>query len=230
MKKIIRPWFSGLGDHLQHSTLPRYFSELGHEVYLSNQARARNNEIIDLVWMKNPYIKGISNTPPNAGDIPGYVYENKYGNFIMNVEAAHGLEPKNTLPEVYYIPQKYQELSKSILIDISCKSLEDKYDFDKIEKHLVQYEDELVYILKNKNIYPDSNNLPFMVMEVDSIYDYCDYIASCKKFVCLSSGGNSLSAALHLTNTDCLVQHTDTIDSMYERNLYFYPNINYIWL
>ena len=51
MNKVIlyQPW-GGLGDNLQFSTLPKLYSEIGYEFYISDQNVYRNPEIKKLVW------------------------------------------------------------------------------------------------------------------------------------------------------------------------------------
>ena len=74
MKRIIQPFFGGMGDSLEHSHLPRRFSEQGDEVYLSSRAQLRNTQIKKLVWDMNPFIKGLSDDEPNAGSgYPGHI-------------------------------------------------------------------------------------------------------------------------------------------------------------
>ena len=73
----------------------------------------------------------------------------------------------------------------------------------------------------------------FPKIECNSIFHYCDMIHSCKKFICLNSGGHSLASALKRNkdiDIDCLETRVPKFESMYARKNFFYPNINYIWL
>jgi hypothetical protein len=223
--KIIKPYFKSLGDHLQHSVFARRFSELGHRVYLSSKAEAWNKEIIDLVWYQNPYILGLSDAEPNVGDLETIPYRNYCDNFIGNWEIAHGLEPKSTKPEVYYQPNKIEWLADKVVVDISCRSLAKEYDFDKVFSYLISHYEDMVH-LKGNNICSDIEMADDL--DVANIYYYCDIITSCKKFVCLSAGGNCLASAYDI-NADCIMQQTPTMLSMLERKLFMFENVNYIW-
>lgn len=66
---IISQEWGGLGDNLQYSILPELYSNEGYDVYISSNNNCRNNEIFEIVWKSNPYIKGVSLKKPNAGQI-----------------------------------------------------------------------------------------------------------------------------------------------------------------
>ena len=57
----VKAYHCALGDSIQFSTLPEIFSKMGYDVYLLPDASFKNQEIKDLVWMDNPYIKGEKN-------------------------------------------------------------------------------------------------------------------------------------------------------------------------
>jgi len=234
--QIIRPWYGGLGDSLQHSTLPERFSELGHEVYISGQTPFRNNEIYDLVWGSNPYVKGLSDQKPNAGDIPGNEYHDTEGEFIKNWERIHGLEPKNSYPKIYYNPQIIDDVKDKILIDITVMSLKNNIFIKPIMDHMCAYDGEKIAWLKLKekvikNSY--NPNLPYGAINVKDIFHYCDLISSCKKFICSFSGGMVLSSALNHDKSldiECLTHDTPQMLAAWNTGIYLFNNINYIKL
>lgn len=215
MEKIIRIWHNGIGDSLQFSMLPRRFSQLGHDVYISDKSPFRNSEIYDLIWGMNPYVKGISKKEANCGEIPKNVYNNTENNFIKNWERINGLEPESETPEIYYKPKYKDEYKDTVLASIGSIALHDEYNMD----------DVMDYVGKFKNLYIGW----FM-----DLYDFCDAIYSCKKYICLSSGGNSLASALKKykeIDVECLVpEKSEMIKNMASRKHFFYDNIKYVWI
>ena len=108
---ILSAFHGGLGDNLQFSTLPEEFhKQQGRDTYIWSQASFRNQEIYDLVWGCNPYVKGVKDGRRTAGDTPeiNFVNPNGYYSSITNWEYLHGLEPTNSLPKIYYEPKKLE--------------------------------------------------------------------------------------------------------------------------
>jgi len=222
-KILYQPW-GGLGDNLQYSTLPKKYSELGINFYISNINTYRNNEIYDLVWGLNPYVKGISNNPPNIGDIK---FEMKYPdkNVIYNQEYNHGLNPTNEIPEVYYRPNLLRELKDTIIIDLNSISIPpvSPIGFNETLKELYPNKNILIPIfnqtisnqLHNKTIIYDDG------INIESIFHYCDIINSCSHFICSFSGQSVLASALNKKETTCFLDRS-SINSHY-----IFPNISY---
>jgi len=233
MDKIIRSWHDGLGDSLQHSTLPSLFHQQGYDVYISAETPC-SDEVYELVWGLSPFVKGKMDKPGNCGEIIGREPKNVCGSFIGNWEIANFLPYTNDYPIIYYQPVLCPELSDITLVDMSCKTSKREGDYD--ENVLQEYLDKqggggLVQIVGEKicsdRIYVNDT------ITVNNIYELCNYISSCKRYICLNSGGHSLASALkrnkHI-NVDCLVTDNARFRSMYERKNFFYPNINYVWL
>ena len=53
--------FGGLGDHLQHSTLPRLFSSINKKVFISTKCNFSNKEIKELDEIKDKKVKELDN-------------------------------------------------------------------------------------------------------------------------------------------------------------------------
>jgi hypothetical protein len=196
-KIVISQLWGGLGDNLQYSTLPRRYSELGYEVYVSYNNACRNREIFDLVWKCNPYIKGITEEPANAGACISTPIPNCTTSFIANIEMAHHLShPYSRFPEIYYRPQIIEELRNTVLYDLTSVSANypDHYLQRSISRLLEPYSDldqkQIVFQQIENRI---STTHSYMIR---TIYEYCDAIASCKAFICLHSGGSVLAAAI----------------------------------
>ena len=117
---ILSAFHGGLGDNLQFSTLPEEFhKQQGRDTYIWSQAKFRNQEIYDLVWGHNPYIKGIKDGTWTAGDTPEIGHKTLVSDCISNWEALHGLEPTNRYPKIYYKPKKIYGFHNIILVDLS---------------------------------------------------------------------------------------------------------------
>jgi len=187
-----------------------------------------------LVWLNNPYIKGITSEEANCGEIPGFEYKNLCDSFVGNWELINHLPYTNDYPIIYYPPRLIPELQDTVLIDMNCSSRKDDYSFDVLNDYLSIYRnDPRAFSIKFKLFDQGDTLYGFPATGCNGLYHYCDMIHSCKKFVCLNSGGNSLASALKRNkniDVDCLVTHTPTFESMYARKNFFYPNINYVWL
>jgi len=226
MNKIIisQPW-GGLGDNLQFSTLPKLYSELGYEVYISKGNVCRNPEIYDLVWKLNPYIKGEIDEPPNAGEcIPLQFVTEQY---ITNIERSHDLSNGTEIyPIIYYSPKKLDSLENTIIYDITSISsiYSDEYihrSFTKIfEKYPNHDRKKVVFKYISNRETPDFNT---NIIEINSIYDYCDILYSCKVYVSLLSGGSVLASAIK--------QHNATPEihcfHYYKCNIFTFNNATY---
>lgn len=193
----IKSYFGGLGDTLQFSTLPERFVELGHDVFLTNDAPFRSPSTKSLIWDTNPYIKGQSDVSWTLGDIPGRIYENKFDDFIKNWEYIHGLTPKNSFPKIYYTP-KNDISGIDVLIDIG--SITVNYDLTKV----VQYIKTNFSKSKIKLVIGGHISIPtfgFETIEINNLTDYVDIINCCKTFVSLSSGPHMLAGSIRHVNT-----------------------------
>lgn len=239
MNQIIRPYFGGLGDSLQFSTLPRRFSLIGDNPFLAYDVPYRNPEIKELVWNMNPYMRGESSNPPTAGDSV-VAYKNLKHGFIGNWEAAHGLEPPySKYPKVYYNAKNIPELNDKVLVDLSCTSLYEEYmsipDFSSLVKGFVGDNEAVVAVFKKQITHGTRLTIfyPADTIEISDIFHYCDALVSCKKLVCLFSGPQVLASALHAQkkiDVDCLMVRHAKLYSADIQRLYFFDNIKYHWI
>lgn len=238
----IKAWHGGLGDSLQFSTLPEIFSDLGYDVYLAHDTTFRNDEIKELVWDMNPYIKGQKNVKWTLGDTPGRVYENLHGEFIKNWEALHGIEPVNIFPKIYYQPNRVDNIDG--LIDIASISV--KYDVDElvrsIKKYINEYHSGSNFKIVSNKFYPIKNHYDFEIMEVDNLKHYVDLINSCNVFISAFSGQLPLAASIRHINTHfkhvCFipehnhgVPYVNSNETLYEnisrRKFFMFPMVDY---
>ena len=246
---LIGAWHGGLGDSLQFSTLPEeFYKQQGRETYVADGCSFRNKEIYDLVWGCNPYVKGVKEGERNAGDIPDIQFTNKNGYYssITNWEELHGLEPKNTLPKIYYTPKKLVGYEDTILVDLSSISLKhngDKSSFPPAydQKEVLEEYNKLRRMYKECRFGAiqfeqdlEANTFP-VISDVDvpvkSIFHYCDLMASSYGIIGLYSGQSALSAAIIEYNPDlvslCLIS-----EAVYKKHCkqsgFIFDNLNYI--
>lgn len=226
---IYQPW-GGLGDNLQFSTLPQCYSELGYNVYISRNNVCRNPEIYDLVWKLNPYVKGISDLPPNAGSCKGFNIFNTE-NCIKNMELTHGLDNgSNKYPVIFYKPKQIAELENTLIYDITSISstYSDEFVKSTFGSLFKKYPQLKRKIIRFKGIENRLTPLFFDdIITVSNIYEYCDIIASCKVYASLLSGGSSLASAIKRDNEYPEIytfHHTDTYN---KENMFSFSNINF---
>lgn len=237
--KILYSGWGGMGDIAQFSTLPRKFSELGHKVYLSSKIEFRNEGIKQLWIDLNPYILGTSDVEPNCGNpIDGIKYADVCGNFIMNWEYVHGLQPTSRYPDIYYEPKRLDSVSDRILLDVTAITAKSQgvYNPEQIREFVrINYDKDAISICCFENGVGDGVVLleGYDMIFVKSIFHYADLIHSCGKFVCLHSGGMVLASALKKygdIDVDCLITHNKFHELAILRHHHFYDNINYVWI
>ena len=234
---ILSAFHGGLGDNLQFSTLPEEFhKQQGRDTYIWSQASFRNQEIYDLVWGHNPYVKGIKDGDWSAGDTPDRhrVIES---DCISNWEALHGLKPTNKYPKIYYEPEKISSFDNVILVDLSSISI--TYDEEKILKlydavrktheGMVFLEVEFTNKIKGATIIePDVTG----VVEIESIFTYVDLMYSSFGVISLHSGQNHLAAAIkNQYNNDlevyCLMDEYE-YQRQKDKSIFVFDNVNYL--
>ena len=234
---ILAAFHGGLGDNLQFSTLPEEFhKQQGRDTYIWSQASFRNQEIYDLVWGHNPYVKGIKDGDWSAGDTPDRhrVIES---DSISNWEALHGLKPTNKYPKIYYEPEKISSFDNVILVDLSSISI--TYDEEKILKlydavrktheGMVFLEVEFTNKIKGATIIePDVTG----VVEIESIFTYVDLMYSSFGVISLHSGQNHLAAAIkNQYNNDlevyCLMDEYE-YQRQKDKSIFVFDNVNYL--
>lgn len=226
MKILYQP-YGGLGDNLQFSTLAERFSEIGYDFYISDKNVYRNNEIYDLVWGLNPHVKGVSTNDPNIGSMH-ILQKNQGESIIYNWEYTYGFEPINRTPKIYYKPNLIEEYKDIIFVDISSISLnpiEINEISDIIPESVLQYKIAIPNFLNSISNQNNHKILQYnkkdMIIDIKSIFHYCDIIHSCVWYVCSFSGGSLLASALNKQNTICIADAYRKFDN------FIMPNIKY---
>ena len=199
MIKRVKPYFKGLGDHLQFTTIPEILSGMGIETHQHDYCTFSNEEVEDLVYGCNPYIKGKSAGSWDYGDgSSNWDYHHRYPSFIKNIEFASGLEPQNDFPKIYYEPSKIGEYDG--IIDLGSVTLKDGLDYEKstgLIKNLISSEFPGSKFLVVENKYFDSkNNIGLDTISVSSLKNYIDLISSSGVYISYHSGGHSLASSI----------------------------------
>lgn len=197
-KYIIHQDFGGLGDNLQFSTIPELCYHANISCFISDKNVYRNPEIKELVWDCNPYVNGYSPDVPNAGSCRHPGGYRGASSIVDAMEDYHGFGFKNHLPIIYYYPKIKKEFSDKTIIDFSAISAKDRYNDDSI-KYItddIQNKQECIVIKSKKNSFNYYSLNQFEQYQFNDIFEYCDLIYSCKKFLCLDSGGQVLASAI----------------------------------
>lgn len=195
----------GLGDHAVMTTLAKRFSLLGRKVYVHENVRADNEEVLELFWASNPFIDGITDRMPNAGYCrQGLFYEvaNRFPiGSIEAIERAHGLPPPYGIaPYIAYQPKKFRiDLSEIVLVDFSAISstIGDKGILEALRVMKGRFRNaQFVQILPPKWVNPHPSRIALDSIQSNSIYDTLDMMGSARAVVCSEAGSQSLAAAV----------------------------------
>lgn len=235
MKIVIQSHAGGLGDCLWYSQAAEALARDGHEVYYT-PIQFRNPEIEDLIWKCNPFSSGPSNDPPTISweTTKRMCTEAKSNSPMRRMGEICGYRSFSDYPVIYYKPRFRPEWINRIPCDLTSIS-------QPFPKHHVQ--DFLIKLNRNGNI--DSSRLVLLkskhqglsgqemfdeairVHETESIFELCDIIYSCRKFVCVDSGTNSLASAIRgyapWPDIYCL-----TTTMSFNDRLFMYPNVHYV--
>lgn len=232
---VIYQHHPGLGDNLIYSTLPELFAARGQTVYISDLNNTRNPGIHELVWKRNPYVKGISTLPPNAGStrVKYYILDSRIQNVVSRIEFTHGFESKNIYPKIYYEPKRTHPLAGRVLVDLH--SVTGKYTRESTLSYInflssrfgYRYADmvQIRFPYAIAHLYGETDTIETYV--VRDIFDYCDAIASAHALATVHSGANSLASAIRgnaaSPEIHCLISVTD-----YNDKAYVWPNVDYV--
>lgn len=200
----------GLGDHGMWTTLPERFSKLGYDVYIDSETRASNPEILECLWEKNPYLKGLSDRKPNAGYgfsgiIQGKAYEicNTLGGHrgIECVERAHGLPPPYSMaPKIYYEPKAPPvDVRETVIVDYSAVSTKlGRQDVEEEIKMMIgRFRDPIMLqLLHPPWVVINQEQWVPSVHTCSSIYEYLDFLHQCRAWIGSEAGGQMLAAAV----------------------------------
>ncbi len=211
----------GLGDHLAYSVLPRLYKRAGaRKVLISSEtnygeAFARNPEIADLVWKRNPFLDGFTDDPPNTGETgwppEAYFAAAKTAACPIDIVAkVHGLSitkrnGSRILPErpdFFYSPKPKPEFADKIVCDpYSTSQAFSPHVFEQFVRFVAQWhkiDSDKIIVLESAHAGKGGiGALPDQPRHrVRDIFEYADIIGSAKYFLVTEAGGQSLAAAI----------------------------------
>jgi len=247
-KKILYVNWGGLGDHLQFTTLPEIFTNLGHEFYISDKSMFRSQEIYDLVWKTNPYCKGITSENANCGHLDNWGVNNpvvfdKTISMHQNIEKLYGVNSNYNYPKIYNTPKNLPEYNDYIVLDLNAFSVADySHNIEVIMNYIETLRGKKVIYVLSESSYGRSiidisylNDYNFESIKTENIFNYVNLIYSCKKFVSFWSGGSHLAAAIksmykNELEIDCLKVSilTPSDWGITDKSFFWYDNVNYI--
>ena len=231
---VLSQSWGGLGDNLQLSTLPELYANIKKEVFLSSENAVRNPEIKDIVWDKNPFIKGIRTETGNIGgrlfgSIPKSAWDTEC-NIIKKWELVHGFNTGENYPnpKIYYKPNKIKEHKNKIVADLTSVTTSQNYNSEALKKIICKkYLKDNFYILKPKSQHIPQPLFEHQTIEFSNIFEYADIISSTKQFVCLYSGSMVLAAAIKDNNIDCYFPPHESYTLEKQKPYYYFNNVNY---
>lgn len=242
-KKILYVNWGGLGDHLSFTTLPEAFNKQGFEFYISDKSVYRDPKFYDLIWGENPYVKGISSEEPNCGHTENWSCEKpvvfNHGFTInRNIEMLYGIDSNDNYPIIHTKPINLTEYNDYVLIDLNSVTFS-SYNLITIANHILDNKNEKFLVIAptySKSIVSDGffNGLDITPISTTSIFHYYNLIYSCKKIICLWSGGSVLAATIKnqykpSLEIDCFKNYNQHPHfGLSDKSHYWYDNINYI--
>lgn len=246
-KAIIETHADGLGDHILYTTLPFMFhSFTNDDVYISNRIGFRNDGIRALLWAPNPFIKGFSGEEPTFSGrdrVVGRELIRIMKHYDSPIEAIHKLAgfsdeqirvgPK--LPSIHYLPKMIPELKDVVLMDpTSISQGFPATNFEEFAKWVCRWLDEdltqAAIVANAAQTGSGADTLPHLRRwNTMTIFDYVDAIYSCKLFLGVDSGSNSLASAV-IGKDERLKgkAYVLTTTQSFNDKIFIYPNIRYM--
>lgn len=200
---IIEIKYSGLGDHLFHSHIPRIAKESGlyDKVFLSNETKFGHTDYKKLIWEINPFVDGFVDEKGivcDIGELVKKVNEETKENLLDQVMLYYGLDngKRWNQPEIYYEPKFKTEFNK-VIYDPNFVSwignVTKEYAMIFFRKNNIRFD----YVMKLRGakvmFIPDDST---GFIETKTLKDFCDLIHSSKELYCLTSGTATLAAAI----------------------------------
>lgn len=207
MKSLVfRVEWGGLGDMFFYSHIPRIAKETGAYDRVHVQCKPRHGDYYN-VFHLNPHCDGFDSesTPYPEGTSPnGIPGCNMLDLHMLQLGLDDGLRDHE--PEFYYKPKIREEWRDLVVYDGNFVSGVGCVNLDRLREVLAR--ERVNAEMKRRFGRYSLNGLSQdgksfwcgtgREIETPTLFDYCDLIASCKRFVCLASGGATLAAALRV--------------------------------
>lgn len=184
--------YAGLGDYLFFSPLPRLLknADPNSKVFVVLSKKPRSQEVLDIVWRLNPYVDGVLFGKASKCKLEPIELSGQE-NILSKNAKLFGLSVTDELsPEIYVnLPDELHAEHGKIVVDLNYKSFVGAINLGKILKDIkIEFQKDEIILVNSKamNSY-----------QTTSFIDYIHLIRDAKKFVCLTSGGATLAAALN---------------------------------
>jgi hypothetical protein len=233
---VIRTINGGLGDNLLFSTLPELYAERGVAAYVHADNPYRNPEIYDLVWARNPYVRGLSHDPPSAGAEAYAAAARDWGEglgAIARIERAHGFPGTGRWPALYYEPRPAGRYRDRVLIDLSSTSV--PFDYPGLAAAYLNYVctrygyrlDECLAVQFAREVAARPMSISGLeAAVVNDIYEYCDALASALALITVESGAHILASALRRDRPTPRIHALFSAKGFNDR-VFVMPNVDY---
>lgn len=235
---IIRTINGGLGDNLLFSTLPELFAGRGIATYLHAGNVYRNPEIYDLVWGRNPFVRGTSSGEPTAGSAAYAEASRGWGDglgAIARIERAHGFPGTGLWPALYYRPEpaKAERFRGRVLIDLSSTST--PFDYPGLAAQYLNFvcqrfgyrigECLAVQFARSVSLRPMSIS-GLEIAPINDIYEYCDALAAALALITVESGAQILASAIRRDRPTPRIHALFSAKGFNDR-VFIMPNVDY---
>lgn len=230
---ILKQVWGHLGDNLQLSTIPEAaYNHYGKKcVYISNHNVCSNQEIKKLIWDMNPYIAGFTD---QDASFPSWQMISQ--GHIASIENSYGLPPISKYPKIYYNfnDSKKDFYKNKIFIDLTSSSensVRVQQSINKISEYFNNFkpECEVYQIRVGEYCFAKNFETGFPMYTLNSLFEYCDLIKYCYKFIGCWSG---LSALVSAIKRDDEYPKADIFISPQQydngNGLFNFKNLNYI--
>jgi hypothetical protein len=221
---VIKVRHGGLGDHLFYSHLPRIAKESAgfRRVFISNLSEYRHPDYRRLIWEPNPYVDGFCD---DDAPYPESAFVPKGMNLLDYVMIRRGLDDGRRFhePELYFKPERIEALAGATIYDPNFVANVGDLESRHVERYFDRHK-----IMPDFMLQPRGKGLPVRrygaLLATENLEHYCSVIASAKQFICLTSGGATLAAALGRPAL-CLYG-TWQLEMFHHSRLHRYLNLN----
>jgi hypothetical protein len=186
--------WGGLGDHLYWSHIPRAAKKVGITRVLLANSSAWRHEDYRLIWTLNPYFDGFTDQPPTFEPRDFSLGHNI--NLLDRVMLDLGIDDGQRFhePEFYYQPKMRPDWRGLTIFDPNFVSGVGTINTSRIRRFLASH-----FITVDAETQPRSSHYSLgtaRTIDTPSLLDYADMIYSAGIFLCVTSGGATLAAAL----------------------------------
>lgn len=206
-----------VGDGIRWTNMARLYHKLGYRVRLLSDVGGMNpqSEAFHLVYGMNPCIAGW--TRSTEVDLVAGATLAGHRWFWFNpidIREEDAITEADRLFQLPYVPQLREELKDITLLDLSMSAYRlrppARDDFSLVDDYVQEHCRDMIRLTR---IAPDAASRAFADVPVSGdweflhyqdIFELCDILASCRKYVCFQTGSEFLGAC-YAPAMDCLL-------------------------